>query len=93
MNIDQTTADLYHDFKRLTNDAAAAAMLTLAHAILSKVQPTPSELLSVRQVAQRLCIGVDAVYDLCREGRLRHQRIGRTIRIRPRDLDSVREAR
>jgi hypothetical protein len=48
------TADLFQDFKRLTGDAPAAAMLTLAHAILSKGQPEQSELLTVRQAADRL---------------------------------------
>jgi excisionase family DNA binding protein len=90
MNIDQT-ADLFDEFKRLTDCAPSAAMLTLAHAILSKGQSDAPEYVSVRRAAELLNVGQDSVYDLCREGRLRHRRIGRTIRIRPRDLDAVRE--
>ena len=45
--------------------------------------------LTVKQAAERLGVSVDAVYDLCRDGRLRCYRAGEgrgTIRIRPSDL-------
>lgn len=84
------TADLFAQFRELTDDAPSAAMLTLAHALLSNGQPEQPELLTVKQAAARLNVSRDSVYDLCRDGTLRSERIGRVIRIRKRDLESMR---
>ena len=69
-------------------DAQAAAILTLAAVLAGDAQPDARPL-TVKQAADRLSVSVDAVYDLCREGRLRCFRAGEgrgTIRIRPADL-------
>ena len=69
-------------------DGPAAAILTLAAVLAGDAQPDAKPL-TVRQAAQRLGVSVDAVYDLCRDGRLKCFRAGEgrgTIRIRPADL-------
>lgn len=70
-------------------DGPTAAILTLA-AMLGNDSPADSKPLTVKQAAERLGVSVDAVYDLCRDGRLRCFRAGEgrgTIRIRPADLE------
>lgn len=49
-------------------------------------------LLTVEEVAERLCLTTDYVYRLCREGRLPHVRFGRAIRFRENALDAWLEA-
>ncbi|MBX9790058.1 MAG: helix-turn-helix domain-containing protein [Pirellulales bacterium] len=78
---------LFKQFQQLTDDQSAA-LLTLA-AVIAKAQP--DELLTVKQVAARLAVSPDAVYEMVESGKLSHQRIGKgrgTIRIRPSDLDA-----
>jgi len=78
------------DYKRyldLTKDPVAAAVLTLAEAIERKPD---SVALTVKQAARSLGVSADTIYDLCRTGRLRHQQIGRTIRIKTEDLDAIK---
>ncbi len=69
-------------------DGPAAAILTLAAVLAGETQPDAKPL-TVKQAADRLGVSVDAVYGLCRDGRLRCFRAGEgrgTIRIRPADL-------
>jgi excisionase family DNA binding protein len=62
----------------------------LAEATAGKHQAgSQVETLTVKQAAERLNVSADLIYDLCQGGKLRHQKIGRTIRIRPADLDCV----
>lgn len=80
-------------------DRAAAAMLTLAETLSSPKapgQPAASKNeLTVAEAAERLRCSTKTVYDLCREGRLPHRRLGAShgrIRIRAGDLDSYAPA-
>jgi excisionase family DNA binding protein len=50
-------------------------------------------LLTLAEAAQTLAISVRRMRQLVAAGRVRHERAGRTILIRPRDLDAVRERR
>ena len=77
---------MFDQFKAQTGDVSAAAMLTLAAAMLDTKEEKP---LTVQQAAGRLGVSVDAVYDLCASGRLRHRKVGRSIRIDPNDLGKV----
>lgn len=73
----------YKKFLALTGEPTAAALLTLADAI----QKTPERgLLKVKEAAAALGVSPATIYDLCDSGRLRHQRIGRAIRIKESDL-------
>jgi excisionase family DNA binding protein len=76
--------DLFHQFKKNTDDVSAA-ILTLA-TILSGQQDKP---LSVKQAAERRGVSVDIIYDLCKSGQLRHRRTGRKITINAADLDAT----
>jgi excisionase family DNA binding protein len=49
--------------------------------------PSPSPLLTVREVAQRLRVRPVTVYRLCEHGELAHIRVSNAIRIRLEDLD------
>lgn len=50
-----------------------------------------AETLTVADVAQRLGVSTDAVYDACRDGRLPHTRIGTRIVITPDQLSQYRQ--
>lgn len=75
---------IFDQFKAQTGDVSAAAMLTLASALLPASKP-----LTVKQAAERRGVSIDALYDLCRDGKLRHKRTGRKITIQPDDLDRL----
>ena len=65
-----------------------------AVAILSSLLATISagdepEYLTVDQVAARLQVSRDSIYDLINQGLLNHTKVGRLIRIRPADLDHI----
>ncbi len=49
-------------------------------------EPKPNHL-TVRQAAKRLGIGINRLYDLCRNKSVPYYQIGKAIRIRPQDLD------
>ncbi|HWA97500.1 MAG TPA: helix-turn-helix domain-containing protein [Pirellulales bacterium] len=81
----------YQRFVKLTGDATAAALLTLAAAISSNKPEAAPEQLSVTQAAKRLGLPRRTVNDLCNSGKLQHHRHGKgrgTIRIAPADLDA-----
>ena len=80
------TQAIFDRFRHQTGDTSAAAMLTLAYAMLDCQQEKP---LSVREAAQRKGVGDDLIYRACKEGHLKHEKIGRTIRIRPADLEAA----
>lgn len=80
--------DLCRGFQAEGFDVQAAAMLTLATVIAGSDAPDAKPL-TVKQAAERLRVSSDAVYDLCRTGRLKCFRAGEgrgTIRIRLADL-------
>jgi len=50
-------------------------------AVVTKKKAIPAKFYTVREVAERLNIGVDAVYDYTYRGWLKFQRVGRSKRI------------
>ena len=80
------------DQKRCTVDqlAVSTARDTLSRA-LAAVDPPASGPLTVKQAAERLAVSPKTVYAMIEKGRLRCQRIGRAIRINPRDLDGLND--
>lgn len=77
----------YNKFLAMTGDPVAAAMLTLAEVIEGKPERVA---LSVKEAAKSLGISIGSLYDLCKAGKLKHQRFGRTIRVRPEDLENFK---
>lgn len=49
------------------------------------------DLLSAREVAQRLGVCTATVYKLCERGELTHVRISNAVRVDPRDLEAFIE--
>jgi excisionase family DNA binding protein len=47
-----------------------------------------NEMLTPKEAATAVGVSVDLIYDLCRNGKLRHQKIGRAIRIHAADLEN-----
>jgi excisionase family DNA binding protein len=76
----------YNDFLKLTGEPIAAAMLTLAQVIEHKPE---SVAMSVKQAAKTMGVSEKTIYRLCEEGRLRHQKVGRAVRILPEDLQTT----
>ncbi len=64
--------------------APSAGKLLASGAVLAVVGGT--SLLTVREVAERLCVCTASVYRLCARGELAHHRIGSAIRVAPVDL-------
>jgi excisionase family DNA binding protein len=81
MNIEET----YQRYLKLTNDPGAAATLVLATVMADR---PVHEMLTPKQAATAVGVSVDLIYDLCRDGKLRHQKIGRAIRIHAADLEN-----
>lgn len=79
--------DVYHEFLKLTGEPIAASMLTLAKVIENKPE---SVALTVKQAARAMNVSERLIYQLCEDGRLRHQKIGRAIRIQPEDLQAIK---
>ena len=50
-------------------------------------------LLTAKQAAERLGVVPDTIWDWCQMKRLRHRKLGRMIRIDPRDLDEFEQQR
>jgi len=73
--------------------ATDALRLSKARDILSRalavIDPPSVTILTVKQAAERLGVKPSTIYAMVDKGRLRCQRIGRAIRISPRDLDSL----
>lgn len=63
----------------------------VAAAILAAAENQPEHALTPKQAAAKLGVSTDFIYDLCAKGKLRSQKIGRAVRIQPRDLDNYRE--
>lgn len=75
---------IFDQFKAQTGDTSAAAMLTLAAALLPANESKP---LTVKQAAERKGVSVDLIYDACKKWKLKHRKLGRKILIEPDDLD------
>ena len=78
---------LYRQFLDVTGDPGAAALLTLAQVIEQKPQRVA---LTVKEAAASLGVSKNTIYRLCEEGLLRHQKLGRTVRIQPDDLQTIK---
>lgn len=59
----------------------------VAAAILAAAENQPEYALTPKQAAAKLGVSADKVYELCASGKLRSRKIGRAVRIQPRDLD------
>jgi excisionase family DNA binding protein len=70
----------YRRYLALTGNEVAAAILAVG-------DNQPENALTPKQAAQRLGVSADKVYELCASGKLRSSKVGRAIRIQPRDLD------
>ena len=85
MNVEFT----YRQFLKLTGNEIAAAILAVGERL---ADAKPENALTPKQAANSLGVSVDLIYDLCHSGKLRSQKIGRAVRIQPRDLDDYRQA-
>jgi excisionase family DNA binding protein len=79
----------YQHFYSMTGDATAAALLTLA-ANIGQQNPA-NDSLTVADAAKALNLSLSKTYELCRQGRLRHQRHGRAVRISAADLETFQK--
>jgi excisionase family DNA binding protein len=50
-------------------------------------------LMTAKEAAERLGVKTDTLWDWCQAKRLRHRKIGRMIRIDPRDLEEFERKR
>lgn len=84
-----STLDLYNSMLVESNgDVIAAVTATLAHVIEREGQQSTeqaSEFLTVKQAAAKYNLGERTVYRMIEEG-LKVTRVGRAVRIKPRDL-------
>lgn len=81
--------DFYHRYRHtqaITPRDAVAVLSSLLATISAEDEP---EYLTVDQVAARLQVSRDSIYDLINQGLLKHTKVGRLIRIRPADLDHI----
>lgn len=82
---------LYQKYLEMTEgDKAAAASLALADVMFEEPESPVSESLTVAEAAKRLHVARNTVYDLCARGEINHHRVGRTIRLRPADIEEYR---
>ena len=82
---------LYAEYLNHTGgDKAAAASLTLAAVMMESPSETPARLvtaLTAAEVAARLRINPTMIYAMCRDGRLRCYRAGRSVRIPVEEIE------
>ena len=76
----------YRHTQAITPRDAVAVLSSLLATISAEDEP---EYLTVDQVAARLQVSRDSIYDLINQGLLKHTKVGRIIRIRPADLDHI----
>lgn len=76
---------LFDQFRKQTDDTSAA-ILTLASILQGDQADKP---LTVKQAASRLGVSPETIYSLVESKKLRHQRVGRAIRIYPADLQWI----
>jgi excisionase family DNA binding protein len=82
---------LYEKYLEMTGgDKAAAASLALADVMFKERESPIPESLTVAEAAERLHVARNTVYDLCARGEINHHRVGRTIRLRPADIEEYR---
>lgn len=85
------TMKKWQQYQRQTGDSLSAAMIVLAEAIEeSRAVPPNPPALTVQDAAEFLNVPSKSIYNLCRNGSLKHHRIGTgrgTIRIKRADLE------
>lgn len=74
------------------DDLQPGAPLLLTANTRTPTTEEPERLLSIREVADRLGVGLTTAYRLCNAGRLPVRRIGGSRRVRPDDLERFIEA-
>jgi excisionase family DNA binding protein len=91
--MNQSIKKLYDDYLMHTEDKAAAASLVMADVMLGgKVREEPDSL-TVKDVARRLGVSSRVAYELCQDGEIDAFKIGRTIRVKPTELEAYVERR
>ena len=86
--MDATIKNLFNQYRELTGDANAAATLVLAQIQSGQrelPQPINGDYLTVKQAAEKYNIGERTIYRMVEDG-LTVARVGKAIRIKPRDL-------
>ena len=78
----------FNHYLRVTGEATASAILTAVEVLAGKQQTDP---LTPAAAATILGVKVGKVYELCKSGKLRHQRIGRAVRLRHDDVKAYSE--
>ena len=79
--------DTYRHYLKLIDNPVAAAILAVGERLTGS---QPENALTPKQVAADLGASVDFVYDLCKSGKLRSMKLGRAVRVKPRDLEDYR---
>lgn len=80
--------DRYFHFLSLTGEPTAAAVLAAAEILDGQQQANP---ITPAAAAEILGVKVGKVYELCKAGKLRHQRIGRAVRLWPEEVKAFTE--
>ena len=80
--------DAFRCFLAVTGEPISAAILAAAEVFAGKQQTDP---LTPAAAATILGVKVGKVYELCKSGKLRHQRVGRAVRLRPEDVKAYSE--
>jgi excisionase family DNA binding protein len=81
--------NLFNQYRELTGSAEAAATLVLAQVQSTQQpelpQPTTADFLTVKEAAKKYNIGERTIYRMVEDG-LPVARVGKAIRIKPREL-------
>jgi excisionase family DNA binding protein len=86
---EENTFALYERFATKVGDPLVASHLTVAHVMSAGQELAREQALTVPEAADRLKLSEKKVYQMCGSGELRHHRVGRSIRIRPEDIDGM----
>lgn len=81
--------DFYDQHKNVQATTPRDAIAILSSLLATISAGDEPEYLTVDQVAARLQVSRDSIYDLINTGSLKHTKVGRLIRIRPADLDHI----
>lgn len=87
--MNSVTLKLYEDYLARVGDPSAAACLTLADTL--QTDQTPSQSLTVRDVAHRLGVSSRVAYELCQDGEINSFKVGRSVRVHPDELTAYVE--
>lgn len=76
-------------FKKHTGDPLTAAILTLTASLASDKGKRTG--LTIKEAAQFLGVGQTTIKEMCRDGRLNPNRIGRAVRFNAEDLEAAQQ--